>query len=426
MNPVSYEVFEKEMQDFLYMDSTEVLRILAAVFCVHYYQGVNPVWLFLIAPSSSAKTELLKPLAISNFVTNISQITTKTFVSGFIPAKPKKGDEPATPPKKTGLLDRATEKAAWSKQSPMIVIKDFTTILNMRADERNIVMSQLREVKDGNLTGEYGNGITSLWSGRMGFVAAVTDQIEEAIADSAKFGDRYLYYRMDAINHEKAIERMIVNRTRDTKEIIKRAHGCLESLALESAKTFGKYGPVPPGHLIQTGGRINALAIFATQLRTPVIRDNYRREITAVYPPESPTRHVSQLTSFASGLMALRGGEWSDEDFPLLRKLALGSAPVTKLKLAESLFFRGTLSTTDCADAVSLPKSAVRYPLDDLFAAKLLKRRNPEKSDSFDTDKSYNYSLSEETRTLMLRAGYPQDDMPHELTLQFDGKETPF
>lgn len=403
----NYHAYEEAMRDFLYMDSPEVLRLIAAVYCVHYFRGVSPVWLFIIAPSSSAKTELLKPLSASRITTDISQLTTKTLVSGFMTGKPKEGE---SKPKATGLLDRATDKANAVGQDPMLVIKDFTTILNMRADERASIMAQLREVKDGNLSGEYGNGITSLWKGRMGLVAAVTDQIEEAIADSAKFGDRYLYYRMEAIDPEKAIERMLTNRTRDTDEIIKTAHENLEELAVNAAGTFGKYGPVPPTDLITTGGRINALSILATKLRTPVNRDPYRREITSVYPAESPTRHVSQLTSLASGLMATREGVWSDEDFPLLRKMALGSAPVIKLKIVEALFRSGPLSTTECATALSLPKTAIRYPLDDLFVAKILLRNSPDKFDDDDV-KSYVYSLSEDTKSLMLRAGFPAEEM---------------
>lgn len=415
------------MQDFLYMDSPEVLRVLAATFCVHHFKGLNPVWLFVIAPSSSAKTDFLKPLSESGIVTDLSQLTTKTFVSGFIPAKQKKDEVVAEPKKKTGLLDRATEKAAHHGQDPMMVIKDFTTILNMRADERGLVMSQLREVKDGKLSGEYGNGITSLWEGRMGFIAAVTDQIEDAIADSAKFGDRYIYYRMDAIDPEKAIERMLVNRTRDIKAIIKRAHSYLTDLAVGAASTFGDFGPTVPRDLITTGGRINALAILATRLRTPVNRDPYRREIMSVHPPESPTRHVSQLTNLASGFMALRGGEWSDEDYPLLRKLALGSAPIIKLKLAEALFRGGFLNTNECAAALSLPKSAIRYPLDDLFAAGLLHRKVSEKpeDDPLEKMQPYIYSLVPETRALMLRAGYPRSEMPDEVSLEFGGKVLP-
>jgi DNA-binding transcriptional ArsR family regulator len=420
MSPSHYDAYEEAMRDFLYMDSPEVLRLIAAVYCIHHFKGVPPVWLFLIAPSSSAKTEFLKPLSLSKFVADLSQLTSKTLVSGFAPSKNKNAP-------KAGLLDRITAKARASGEDPMIVIKDFTTILNMRAEERAMVMSQLREVKDGKLSGEYGNGVTSLWTGRMGLIAAVTDQIEEAIADSAKFGDRYVYYRMEVIDPEKAIERMIKNRTRDTGAIIEKAHVHLDALAKDSFTSFREYGPVPPRDLIITGGKINALAILATKLRTPVIRDAYRREIMNVYPAESPTRHVSHLTSLVSGLMATRGGIWDEIDYPLLRKLALGSAPVIKLRLAEALFKSAVLSTKECADALNLPKSAVRYPLDDLFAAGLLHRKDPEKldSDSYGVDRPYIYSLTADTRGLMLRAGYSKEDMPHELALAFDGKEVP-
>lgn len=404
MSASHYDAYEEAMRDFLYMDSPEVLRVIAAVHCIHHFRGVSPVWMFVIAPSSSAKTEFLKPLSMSPFATNLSQLTPKTLVSGFMPAKGKDGE--AAKSKPTGLLDRATAKAAAAGQDPMLVIKDFTTILSMRADDRGSVMAQLREVKDGNLSGEYGNGVSSLWAGRMGLVAAVTDQIEEAIADSAKFGDRYVYYRMDPIDPEKAIERMLVNRTRDTSEIIARAHGSLAALSEGAVEAFGRYGPVPPATLTATGGRINALSILATRLRTPVVRDPYRREITAVYPAESPTRQVAQLTSLASGLMATRGGEWSDDDFPLLRKLALGSAPVVKLRVVEAML-SGPLATGEVSAALSLPKSAIRYPLDDLYVAGILRRKDPAKGvDGEVADGSYVYSLAPETVALMQRAGY--------------------
>jgi hypothetical protein len=78
----------------------------------------------------------------------------------------------------------------------VLVLKDFTTILSMRSEERAEILSQLREVYDGRLDRETGMGDVLHWEGRVGFLAGVTPVIDQHHAVMALLGERFVYLRL--------------------------------------------------------------------------------------------------------------------------------------------------------------------------------------------------------------------------------------
>jgi 5S rRNA maturation endonuclease (ribonuclease M5) len=79
---VSYEELRATFSKWLYLlsDDTPLRFILCAVIA-NRLPG-DPFWAFLVAPSGSAKTELLNALTGLEFVRPLDQLTTNTFLSG--------------------------------------------------------------------------------------------------------------------------------------------------------------------------------------------------------------------------------------------------------------------------------------------------------------------------------------------------------
>jgi hypothetical protein len=77
----------------------------------------DPLWLFLVAPPSSGKTEIINSLRDVPDVYPLSSLTPQTFASGF----ERKGVE-------TSLLPRIDGK--------VITMKDFGTVLQMYREKR--------------------------------------------------------------------------------------------------------------------------------------------------------------------------------------------------------------------------------------------------------------------------------------------------
>src|SRR5713226_3493981 len=92
---------------WLSLPTPEALDIVLAVVLANRC-STDPLWMFLVAPPSSAKTELLRALGDVSDTYPLSNLTASTFASGF------------QNPSKTSLLPKITGK--------LLVLKDFTTV----------------------------------------------------------------------------------------------------------------------------------------------------------------------------------------------------------------------------------------------------------------------------------------------------------
>src|SRR5262245_28953803 len=137
----------------------------------------DPLWMFLVAPPSSGKTEIINSLRDVPDVFTLSTLTPQTFASGF----EKKGVE-------TSLLPKLTRK--------VITLKDFGTVLTMYHEKRAEILGQLREIYDGAFSKAWGNGRSLNWTGKVGLLAGVTGVIDREYALSAALGERFLMYRV--------------------------------------------------------------------------------------------------------------------------------------------------------------------------------------------------------------------------------------
>jgi hypothetical protein len=118
----------------------------------------DPVWLGVIAPPSSAKTEILNSLLRLTYAEPTATLTPAALLSGTPKKQRNKGA-------KGGLLPKIGDFG-------ILVLKDFGSVLSMRPDTKAEILAALREIYDGSWTRHIGTdgGLTLTWSGKLGLI----------------------------------------------------------------------------------------------------------------------------------------------------------------------------------------------------------------------------------------------------------------
>jgi hypothetical protein len=105
------------LNKWYYKPDIEGLRIILCTYLSHFYYSSPPIWLMIIGPPGSGKTEIgIKPLEFLSNVYSISELTTNSFLSGF-------GDA-------NGILDKLVKIDKNSVNTHgILTFPDFTTTL---------------------------------------------------------------------------------------------------------------------------------------------------------------------------------------------------------------------------------------------------------------------------------------------------------
>ena len=244
----------------------------------------DPIWLGLIAPSSNAKTELLNALARLPYVQSIEALTPAALLSGTPRRQKEKG---AT----GGLLRQLGD-------FEIIVLKDFSTVLDMKIETRAEMMAALRRIFDGEYTRPLGTdgGKILKWSGKAGFLFAATPKYDLYHSVVGSLGDRFLLTRVEGDNDEQ-FEKCFHHLGSAAKVM-------RDELADAVAGLFsGLPDPLPEPDPMTAAeiAELRKVVMLAIYLRAGVERDRIRRDIEAVYDPEGPARLALTLARLFAG-----------------------------------------------------------------------------------------------------------------------------
>ena len=356
-NPaLSYQELLHIFAKWLALPSEMPVRFMLCAVIANRLPG-DPLWAFIVGPSGDGKTELVNPLTGLDFVRPLDTLTTNTFLSG----KQKKDPN-------ASLLKRLPQGA-------VLLMRDFTAVLQMHHEKRDEIFSQLRKIYDGHLTratGEGGESAELSWEGKVGLIACVTPKIEGYRAFATTLGERFLYYYLPPADRQAMAEAARRNRARlpQMREELRQAVKCFfEGLPLPESVE------VPE----EIGSWIVQVADFVSIARSGVERDWYSsaKEIIEIPDPEVPTRLSQQLDLITCAHAVLMGRDVVTlEDLELTSEVALACIPIHRRKLIALLFEADReLTTTEIASAIDLPTNTVRRYLEDLTALKLVVRR---------------------------------------------------
>lgn len=337
---------------YLLLRDADVLQVLLGAVAAHRLDG-EPSWLLIVGPPSGAKTDLLGLLTGASGVQFLSDLTDKTLASGW--AGDGDRDDPS-------LLARL--------KNGILVFKDFTTVLEMRREQRAAVLAQLREIYDGRFDKSWGTGKSLNWRGRISLLAGVTPVIDKHYAVMSVLGQRFMLLRPRQPNRLRSGLRALRNCSADGA----RRHG---DLAREVTAFLAALPTEKPRVSELCHDMITHLADLTTRARSAVERDGRTRELDYVPEPEMPARFARQLLSLARGISLVNGHkDVTDGDMASVRRVALDSIPTARRAILREVSGQVSLTVADLARNVSFSESLVRRSLEDMKALGVVARNS--------------------------------------------------
>lgn len=351
-----HDVFKK----WLFLDSTDGIDVLLATLISQRLEG-PPVWLFLVGPPGSAKTELISSLSdLNEDIYATSTVTPHALISGANFQGMK--EDPSLIPKLDGKV---------------LVIKDFTAVMGTKDQEKEEIFSILRDAYDGQCGKIFGNGVVRAYHSRFTVIAAVTPMIYDLGYRHAQLGERFLKYSLaDNLVHPdeyQIISRAIENTDHETK-MRKEIRDAVREYVNRSLK-----GTVLPTITPELKDRIIWLGKFGARMRGTVSRDSYRNDIMTSRPTaEVGSRLGIQLAKLCRSLAMLhKREEVNDEDYKVVKKVMLDTVMQRTEDVLRTLHLqheRGPISTGDLAKLTRYPVPTVLRLLQDLHVLDIVVR----------------------------------------------------
>lgn len=351
----------------------DTLNAVLAAAAVERLDG-DPVWLMLISGSGNAKTETVQALkGMGAYVT--STINSEgALLSG---TARKEVEEGAT----GGLLRELGERG-------VLVIKDFTSILESNRNTRPQVIAALREIYDGRWQRNLGidGGRSPTWEGRIALIAACTTAWDRAHSVIGAMGDRFVVIRSDSRNGRLSAGRQAmanVGHEKEMREELAAAAGAV----IASMEAGAEAPELPTGHT----DHLLEIANLVTLARTPVERD-YKGYVVDAYAAESPTRFAKQLVQVVRGGLAI--GMTMDDAMRLAVRIARDSIPPLRFAIMVELV-NDLVNAPQIAAEIQKPVTTVRREFQALLMLGLV--HETRYSSSVDT-----YHLSDEVDPAIL------------------------
>lgn len=332
-----------------------VVDVFLGAIVANRFSG-DPVWLFLVAPPGGIKTEILRTLSAWHEVYCLSTLTPSTLISGFVQ---RDGDDPSLLPKLNGLV---------------LIIKDFTAVLDMPRDARQQILGDLRDAYDGQMAKAFGSEAgTRSYNSKFGLLAAVTPAIDRHWSVGQQLGERFLKLRIPATDTRNRVMRAAANsghEERMRQELAAAMEGVLHGCQVKSEQDIA----IEPNVLEKLVDLADCLAV----LRSVVDRDGYSKAVVYLPEPEVGTRLVKQFAKLARGIAAVRGkGAVDDEEYRLVRRIARDTLPTKRAELVATvyrLFPGGFRSSQELADEINLPTETAKLALEDLWLLRVIER----------------------------------------------------
>lgn len=306
----------------------------------------RPVWLMIIAPPSSGKTELLNLLSVLENYHPLYNLTPRFLFSGH-------------PNAQGGYMIRKV------KEKGIVAFPDFTTVLSVNSKARNEIFNQLRvmfDCKAGLGTG-IDTGKLKSWEGKIAVISLVTEKVEILKEKSTDLGERFLYYSyVPKYKEDKVFVRndFNISNKENVPQIVKEF---LDSKRI----VLSKYSINSELKMFLIG-----LSKFIAIGRSTVQRDGHGREIAFIHRPEEPYRIMNVLSSLFVSMINL------NEDIirtkRILRKLAFSSIPMIRSNILYTIQNTNKLNITfdDIYASFKLSESRIRRVIEDLNAIGVL------------------------------------------------------
>lgn len=392
LEPISFADLVKSFKSYLYFKDSTPLKVVLATIFANRIDG-EMIWMFIVAPPSSAKTEFIQSLNLLKNTVPISRFTTHTLSSGFIQGGAKK---------EVSLLPKLNGKVA--------LVKDFTGVLTMHPKDQDDIFGQLRDAYDGETDYYFGHGQNKHYKSKFGLIAGVTEVIERVNGSGnlhTALGERFLRYRIpkdvvDAANIDNSdfmhkAQRAMKNTGHETVKRQEIMHNVKRFFEADQKEFIAEM----PEDMAQ---QLKYLAWFTARMRGFVDRDQ-KSYVNYMPGAESPIRLLKQLYRMAVGLARVENKREVDQrDMNVLRRIALDTCPsrielfVRKMHEADA-----PLQHREIAKRADFDETTVGMVMKDLQMLKIVKMDQ--------VGGQRYYALSEFSKELIRKGGiYPSTE----------------
>lgn len=352
-----------EIKKYQYLeDEGAVIVALAAIIATRLQVGA-PVWLIVVGESSGGKSQLLRPLALTDekFIHKVDDLTENTFLSA---ASSKNGE--------VSLLKRIGSLG-------IIVISDLSVIFSKAAEARAAILSQFRMIYDGEMNKHSGTSVGVIpWKGSLGILAGATPSVYRTFEEVSDMGERFMFYRLKAYNAREATHTFTKRKVRGK---------ALDELLAIAYKEYVQevVAGVATGSVFEIDEvimeRIIDAALFAEKVRTVAHMEWKGQQIDDIPVTAYPMRTVGQLQTIAIGMMIMNKHEGGTglrvEDMERLEWCAYSLANEKKRRCLKSICsaaFGSWVRTQTVADSVGLGTDVINGTLQVLAAVGVLTR----------------------------------------------------
>lgn len=401
---------KEKFNQWLYIEDEEVIDVMLAAVVANKFKD-RSIWLFLVAPPSYLKTELLLTLSELPETHMLSKLSSKTLLSGSL--KPE-----------NSLLYRLTEN-----NKHLLILKDFTTILEMEGDSRSEIMAQLREIADGSMSMSTGSGRDYDWRGHLGMIAGVTPVIDISQSLHNSLGSRFLFYRIPLSDRRAASMKASSNvgqqssMQAELKAAVNMFFSSLQFCRISDVT-------IPP----DMNEKIVDMAEFTAFTRCGVMRD--MGKVLVMPEPEGSGRLAGQLTLLAKALAIIRGRNTVNEvDIKTVVRLCVDTSPKMRVIALRGLYGLGQferIRTRELSVQTKIPAMTIKETLEDMTMIGIVERELEEGTDAHLEDlgggptsdnRPYNWHLTQEFRDLIARISIFEGPRPQQPELPRVGVE---
>lgn len=351
-----------EIRKYQYLEDEGMIDVMLASVIATRLEYGRPVWMVLIGQSSGGKSQILRPIAMTDpkFIHELDDITENTFMSAMAS---KEGE--------MSLLKRIGSRG-------ILAISDLTVLMSKGAEARAVILSQLRMVYDGRMTKHAGNKDQPIvWKGKMGVIAASTPSIYRHFEEVSDMGERFVYYRMKEHDTDKAMD-ISYGRGMDGEDLDIILSSLYSEYIKETCMGYKDTGLMNLDENVYK--RLKKIATFAERIRTTADMEWRGRQIERIPVVASPVRVFNELVSLARGFMAMKI-QLDEKDIETLEWCGYSLANDEKracLKVLAGSDFERPLRTQTVGDAVGLATEIANTVLQVLAATKVLIREGDE------------------------------------------------
>lgn len=349
-------------------DTSPVFAALGAI-AANFMVG-PPVWLMLISPPSSGKTQIINSCLNLPHCREAGQCKNS---SAFLTYDKDRGlggllSEP--------LRDKEGFEIGGIGEFGILLYTEFSVILGMNQEQRDEVIGIHRQIFDGRLSRQYGaNGGRVLeWEGKCGALGAVTGAIDNNPL-SADLGERWIYYRFPP-SDLKAQARAVLNpRELDPQDRNAQLNAAIHDVFMESGirqkesrREFKE----------KEDGKFTLLSTVACQLRGTVRRDRYTKDILDTPQIEGSGRMTNELASLFLGLEKI--GLVDNWSWKIVRKVAVDSAPALRTEILGKIlhleYLKEEATTQNICGMLKVSRRTTERYLEDMEKLDIMKRED--------------------------------------------------